>query len=442
PKSSAVTVAEKWRYSFTSELGKVAISKNGNYIIALNVSTATFFDRNSNSSLWRFDLTGKTGFYEVAISEDGQYIALTNDTDLYFLDKTVANPKQEIWKYIINNDEMHIDMSDDGYYIAVGSEQDDSVYLFNRTLKTPKTYEWNYTLGFNPYSIAISGNGQYIAAGGWDHYIYVFNTSDYQGVPMWKYDTTNTVYHLSFSEDGQYLVTGNDADEEVYFFNVTDYQGVPMWNYTRDELSGSDLKDLDISGDGNYVAIAYDDDAFAGDPEGVVCLLNKTLSNNKLPEWSKKPFISTSDTDYYMESIAFSNDENYIVAGYSQPTSPTPSYSSVLLYDREGLIWEGLNYTNDFYVKSVSISEKGDYFAVAEDGVTRHNLHLFYHPVPSPSGPSYILPAADDDNDDEEQIDLTLPIVLTIVFVSIGGGIAIIYVLIKKGIIDISKLKR
>jgi len=433
-KSSAVTVTEKWKYSFLSDHQKVAISEDGNYIIALNVSTATFFDRSSNSSHWRFDI-GKSTFYDGAISKDGQYIILTNKSDVFFLDKTVDTPKQELWKF---NDvgEMNIDFSDDGYYTIVGSEGDKCLYLLNRTLNTPKTYEENYTLGSSPYVVAISGNGQYIAAGCQNDYVYVFNTSDYQGVPMWKYDTTNTAYHLEFSEDGQYLVAGNTADAEVYFFNVTDYQGEPMWNYTRE---GSNLKDLDISGKGNYVAIAFDDTP--GDPKGIVCLLDKTFSKNKIPMWSRNHSLNflVPNEDIFIKSIDFSADENYIVAGYRHD-GPPRSISSVLLFDREGFIWEGLNYSTAFDVNSVSLSKKGDYFAVAEDGGTRHNLLLFYHPVPCPSG--YIPPAADDADDDEEEIDLTLPIVLTIVFVSIGGGIVVIYVLIKKGIIDISKLKR
>ena len=444
PKSSIITVTEKWNCSFSSELRKVAISEDGNYIIGLNSSTATFFDRSSNSSLWRFDI-GKSSFSDGAISKDGQYIILTNETDVFFLDKTVATPKEEKWRYTIDGDEMHIDMSDNGYYIVVGSEKDKSVYLFNRTLDTPKTYEWNYTIGAKPYVIAISGDGEYIAAGCVDHYVYVFNTSDYQGVPMWKYDTTNNLDNLAFSKDGQYLVAGNNH-EEVYFFNTTAYNGEPMWNYTRHELSGSMLKDLDISGNGNYVSIAYDDDylRFAGgDPKGVVCLLNKTYSKNKIPMWSIKPFINKKapNDDYRMQSIAFSADENYIVAGYRHDLPPQ-SISSVLLFDREGLIWEGLNYSTPFDVKSVSISKKGDYFAVAEDGGTRHNLHLFYHPVPSPSGPSYIPPADDDDDDDDEDTGVMVVVVVIIVLASIGAGVAVIFVLIKKGIIDVSKLKR
>ena len=434
PKSSEGTITEKWRYGFPNSLYRAEISEKGNFIFTANVSGTNLFYKSSNATIWRF--TGANG--DITISDDGTYVAQTGSQN-FLLNNTPESPKTEMWKYPTGNNGMEeVALSSDGYYIAAGDEFG-VVYLFNKTCSGDKLPMWKCEVGFSDIGdIAISEDGSKIVAGDWDGKIYFLNSSlNGPKIPEWEFDTTDEINDVAISDDGEYVVIGN-IDNEVYFFNTSDYQGEPMWNYTRGTTTDTTFVDIDISGDGNYVVIAYDD--MPGDPKGTVCLLNKIYSKNKIPMWSRRHSLNLMDPneDIFIRSIDFSDEGNYFVAGYRHD-GPPQSISSVLLFDREGLIWEGLNYSGPFYVESVSISEKGNYFAVAETGGGRENLHLFFHDIPTP--PGLIPGAADDDDDDDDEIDLTLPIILTIVFVCIGGGIVVIYVLMRKGIIDFSKLK-
>ncbi|MDP6489561.1 MAG: PQQ-binding-like beta-propeller repeat protein, partial [Candidatus Poseidoniia archaeon] len=72
-----------------------------------------------------------------------------------------ADAKEPEWSYTTSDPVRSVAISADGEYIAVGSE-DDNVYLFDKDSSTPL---WNYTTGEIAYSVAISADGQYIAAG-------------------------------------------------------------------------------------------------------------------------------------------------------------------------------------------------------------------------------------------------------------------------------------
>ena len=65
---------------------------------------------------------------------------------------------------------------------------------------------------------------------------------------------------------------------------------------------------------------------------------------------------------------------------------------------------------------------------------------LIYKGAPPPRG---ALPSAGDDDDDDDDDDgAVVVVVVVIVIASVAAGVGVVYVLILKGIIDISKLKK
>lgn len=105
-------------------LHNVRISPDGEYIAAGTYGDLYLFDRNGNE-LWNRKVSD--GFIdEVSISIDAEYIAVETLRDFYSDAKwymEVYNKEGELlWKYQDIEPFMSIAMSDDGHYIAAGSE--------------------------------------------------------------------------------------------------------------------------------------------------------------------------------------------------------------------------------------------------------------------------------------------------------------------------------
>lgn len=91
--------------------------------------------------------------------------------------------------------------------------------------------------------------------------------------------------------------------------------------------------------------------------------------------------------------------------------------------------------------------ENGGVFMVwcdrRDNTATEMDIYAQYISNPLPSGGAPLVGGDDDDDDEGEGEDtgVFIIVVIIIVFASVAGGLVVIYVLIQKGIIDISKLK-
>ncbi|MDO9539815.1 MAG: WD40 repeat domain-containing protein [Methanocalculus sp.] len=176
----------------------------------------------------------------VAISSDGQYIvAVSEDSRVYYFDQS----GKVLWNNITGNSLENVAMSSDGHYIAAAS-QDYNVYFFNET----GFRLWNYTTGDIVKSVAVNTDGQYLAAGSDDRNIYLLNRD---GTLLWKYLTGAPVKTVAMSREGQTIVAGS-ADHTIYCF---DQSGTLLWKYT----TGNMVNSVAVSGDGNYVAAGSND---------------------------------------------------------------------------------------------------------------------------------------------------------------------------------------
>ncbi|MHA2009337.1 MAG: WD40 repeat domain-containing protein [Promethearchaeota archaeon] len=200
-------------YSTTGVTLRVVLSSNGSYMAVTDNAAKLYFFNTSNSSPdWTF--TSGDGGSALAISADGNYIAL-GQKNVYFFRKHSSIP---LWAFNTSGSISSIKISQNGNYIVAGGTRfDDKIYLFNRNHSIPV---WTYSTGEEITSVDISYNGDYIVAQGRHHNIYLFNKSS--SIPIWRYrldgpPTSNQDYGLEISSDGKYIVVG--GRQRIYLFD-------------------------------------------------------------------------------------------------------------------------------------------------------------------------------------------------------------------------------
>ena len=222
-----------------------------------------FFHRSSPTPLWNY--TAGSSITSVAISADGQYIvagAGTPDNSIHVFNRTSSTP---LWSYTTGYIASSVAISVDGQYIVAGSN-DDNVYLFNITSSTPI---WNYTLEDRAYIVAISADSQYIVVGSWDNNVYLFNRSS--PTPLWNYTTTGDVEAVAISANGQCIIAGNN---NYYGYVFGRESSTPLWTFSCGWMTYS----VAVSVDGQYIV--------AGGWDNYVYLLHNfppNMPTNPLP---------------------------------------------------------------------------------------------------------------------------------------------------------------
>ena len=111
---------------------------------------------------------------------------------------------------------------------------------------------WKYKTGGSVWSVSITPDGEYVVAGSRDKHAYLFNK---KGELLWKYETGGDVYSVSITPDGEYVVAGS-RDNHVYLFNK---KGELLWKYETDD----EVESVSITPDGEYVvAESYNDNVY------------------------------------------------------------------------------------------------------------------------------------------------------------------------------------
>ncbi|MFX0178972.1 MAG: PQQ-binding-like beta-propeller repeat protein [Candidatus Hodarchaeota archaeon] len=231
-----------WSYEAENIVFSVAISSDGNYIVAGSKDDRVyFFHKSSSTPIWSYK--AEDHISSVAISNDGSYlVAGSGDHRIYFFERSSSTP---LWSYTIDyisgnmGDVESVSISSDGNYIVAGTQiyqGTSKVYLFHQSGGTPL---WKFSAGDYINSVSIDSNGNYLVAGSQDDNIYLFHKSN--SVPVWNYTTEDSVNSVSISGDGNYIVSGGGWDDrKVYFFNRT--QNNPLWKYeTTDQINSVDI---------------------------------------------------------------------------------------------------------------------------------------------------------------------------------------------------------
>ena len=465
PKSSGYAVSEYWNDTTAEIVTCVAVSADGIYMVVgteIGAGPELFFYNTTNHDgipMWSYD--GDLTYSSLAISADGQYIVAGSEVDgvAVLLNSSVpdlGNSKELVWLVDLADEVYSVDISADGELIAVSADNDSkgAIYLYDNNYSASNyadEYLWYCGVPNTTLSVAISADGNYVAAGSKKHQtednLFYFNTTDYtQGAeqpPMWSSGGMIIVSDsIKISADGGYIIVNVDAG--VLFFDSTVPESgnpkVYVWQVDLDHP----ISTVDISANGKYVAVGMYDDDNINDVNGFVFLYNTTKPIGH-------PIDKTSEYLWYyltegiINSASFTEDGEYLVVGTDYaPETGADNESTIFLFENAVDKYIGFHDPDWFFntshnVTSVSISGWGNHFAVGGPYTpTSGRAYLFHHARPIPP---VLLPYVADDDDDDDPGDIIVVVVI-IVLASIGGFVVVIIVLIKKGIIDLSKLKR
>ncbi len=399
-KSSTYKISSLWNFSTGNIIRDIEISQDGKYIAIGDDSNVTLFNKNNNDTLWSYDMVNTiTMDRSIDISIDyGKdiYISVGDSVgNAYLLNHTVATPyytKKLMWNFSLAlGSNMETAISSDGKYIvganmAGGTE----FFLFNNSYQSGnKSSIWSKNFGgptikaidiaYNPYD-----GHYYIAVGCSDNKLWLFNET--KGL-IWVNDTTSAIEKVKISYDGEYVIASN-SENEVYLFNKTEQNPKKfLWNYT---VSQSNIVDIDISGDGQYIMIGTEEFSYL---YSTIHYLNNTPSLSKKPIWKVNATEGAGDNTLNFAEL--SGDGKYILVGTGEVNTAHLYNSSKTTPKSQE--WEDLQGKTVF---RGAISWYGNYFALND--FTK--LYLYHHNVPLPRIISAIIGDDDDDDDDAPAI--------------------------------------
>jgi WD40 repeat protein len=265
-------VVETWRYTIEGYALDMDISNGAELIviggvIGENNGIIYLFDR-SGRLLWKY--ANPEPFSSVAISDDGNFIvAGSDDNQTYFFDRRGLL----LWRYSADKKIRCVEVSEDGNTLVTGSD-DNNVYFFDNSRRI-KRFAWKYRFDNSASAVAMSKKGNYILAGSDDHGIYAL---DSDGQLMWRHTAKGAITSVSVSKFADYLVAGSQ-DGNVYCFNIG---GKETWTHP----TGGSIQDVKVDLRGTTIA-AYSQDGILyctdergtlqwqmeiGDPEGRVSI--------------------------------------------------------------------------------------------------------------------------------------------------------------------------
>jgi len=255
-----------------------------------------------------------TGAIDIALSANGQYVAAIVTDQVRFYGRSSSTP---IWTESIQDFLQTVVISADGNSVAASGIG--VVYFWaNARSLTGSTNPATWTsasLG-GPISrkcLAISGDGNYVLAGGTGPNVFYWagaKTKSGANTPTtWRTDIGGRVEAVDISSDGNYVAvaynSGVGVNSVAYWKGATTLSGNNQaYAWHSAEPTGV-VNSVVVSDDGNYVAAASYNGA-------VLYWANaKTLSDNPLSTWS-------SAVNYF-EDLAMSSDGNSVIAGAVSP---------------------------------------------------------------------------------------------------------------------------
>ena len=243
-------------FDFNYQLNCISISADGYYIAVGCQEKKIYFLNKEGTFLWLY--VTKCPINDISMSSDGTYIVAggndgtysIRDGEFYFLDKS-----GKLFWSVECQGVNSVAISDIGDYRALTTQHwlgwSDQLLLNYKS-------EWTFkeVLGtHNTSSVAISADGQYIAVGSGnnsydDGGIHLYNN---KGKLLWEYKIPDNKYvgskHvIAMSQDGQFVVAGNTKGNQIYLLN---HKG----NLVRQYSADAPIRDVAISGDGKLIAL-------------------------------------------------------------------------------------------------------------------------------------------------------------------------------------------
>lgn len=231
-----------WKYDTGNTVTGVAVSSGGDYIIAGTQNGGLFLLNEQGTQVWKKTFTFEV--VEVSISGDGNRILagvaehLTGEPDVYLYDAG----GNVVWKKDLIDSALPcaVSISQDGNYLAVA---DDSHKV--RFFDGSGNQVWTKELADDVTSLSLTSTGDRLFASSLDNNIYCW---DQTGAELWRYETQNDVDAVSVSPEGAYVAS--TGWRGLLFF---DAEGHQLWNKTYLPTS-----DVSISTNGEYVVTSYE----------------------------------------------------------------------------------------------------------------------------------------------------------------------------------------
>jgi hypothetical protein len=175
----------------------------------------------------------------------------------------------------------------------------------DQTVYEGQTVQFNataYTQISNPlWPVEISGDGYYMALG-WETNVSFFSTAS--NLPFWTYDTGGRVGELKLSENGRYLAVG--SYQTLLFFDTQ--TSTPQWSeHIGDAMMRFDADPgnrLDMTRDGKYIAAVATGNR--------VLVYDTTNTTPTIPYWDYA-------FGEYVQSVSFSGNGLYLGMGSHIP---------------------------------------------------------------------------------------------------------------------------
>ena len=308
------------------------------------------FSKDSNKPLWNFD-TGKDWVHAVAISDDGDYIAVKTTDYIYLFSKESNVP---LWKHQCiedtgknENPAGWISISANGDYVAAACPN--QLFLFSKEGKKLWYFESEKTKQGSIYSLSMSSTGDYIVLGTMGtNMIYLFSKDSNN--PIWSYEAKGDVHGLSISPDGNYIAAGAHCpDRRAYLFSKD--SNIPLISYVSSE--DSPVWTADVSNNGNVV--------YGLDGAGI-----KGMQSNLflMSSGGSKPFREYFVSGW-VRSVSIADNGNFAAAGSGG------GYVYFIDVTLEQELWK---YNIGKRVGSVSMSRDSKYIAA---GSKDKSLYLF-----------------------------------------------------------------
>ena len=370
-----------------------AVSKDGNFIAALNNTGLYYFAWNDSSPRWWY-LSGPAGagmFLSVAISANGEYVVVGNMTSgsVYYFNnsRTRSGPQPSntytwisvhFWGFPNSDVERGtIDISDNGEYVVVGGTGDSVYYFVDCTSKSGIMQVWTWSRSSGTgyvHAVDMSADGKYVAIGGPDPlagptgFVAFFkdaNVFPYPANHVWYAHLTGSimdVVELAVSDDGYSVVAVSEAVPVTlyYWAGATGLSGDPAPTWARQQGFSS----VDMSSDGNRVVAGH----------GLIASLyywdhaRTRTGTDELENWRELESLNVYD-------VAINDDGNLIAAVAYNVTSGF--YEVYFFTPSDELIDYFVLQSRDYYI---SMSGNGQVTAVG--GTPFDSLSVFTWQAP------------------------------------------------------------
>ena len=344
----------------------VTVSKDGNYIAAVNDTGLYYFALNNSNPKWWYLPQLNTSFMSVRVSADGEYVvAGTSDTYLYYFNDSRVRSGRQIFSTWSTNvgdsvEKEMLDMSDNGEYVVVRARDGVAdLYYFagcrgrSGTSEAPTWHNSFNVIDFR--AVLISSDGRYVAVAATNYtkgnFVYFYkdaNVTPYPTNPSWIATTSlNTpIGDLALSDDGYAVVAVDEYVALYYWANATALSGMLWPNATW--MNPGIFWRVDISDDGSNVVTASSVHFWANARE---------RQRNQTEDWVKLESVGVWD-------VAISEDGRIIAA---------PTGAETYFFKSDGSIIGKFNLPQCCFF--VSMSGNGSIIAVGN--YIHHGLYVF-----------------------------------------------------------------